>query len=200
MIVVDVETTGLDPQKHSIVSIGAIDFNNPTNEYYCVCSPRPGARIDPKALKVNGLKINWFRMEHLARVQKSLEAAVANFFCWTKFIEDRTLAGTNIDFDQDFLQDAAKRYGLEWPFGYRVVDLHAVCYSHHLSRGIDPPLKDGKSALSNNEMLKYVGLPEEPEPHTALRGAKMEAEAFSRLIYRRSILEEFSKYEIPKYL
>ena len=34
MIIVDVETTGIDPEKHSIVSIGAVDFSNPSNEFY----------------------------------------------------------------------------------------------------------------------------------------------------------------------
>jgi DNA polymerase III epsilon subunit-like protein len=34
MIIIDVETTGPDPKKHSIVSVGAIDFLNPANQFY----------------------------------------------------------------------------------------------------------------------------------------------------------------------
>ena len=46
----------------------------------------------------------------------------------------------------------------------------------------------------------YVGLPPEPKPHHALTGAKVEAEALSRLLFGKILLKEFAHYEIPKYL
>lgn len=44
------------------------------------------------------------------------------------------------------------------------------------------------------------GLPNEPIPHNALTGAKMEAEAFSRFIYGKSFFKEFENYPVPHYL
>jgi hypothetical protein len=43
-------------------------------------------------------------------------------------------------------------------------------------------------------------LPPEPYPHNGLRGAKIEAEALSRLIYGKNLLEEYKEFKIPQYL
>ena len=37
MIVLDTESTGLNPLTDSILSIGAIDLNDPTNQFYDEC-------------------------------------------------------------------------------------------------------------------------------------------------------------------
>ena len=93
-----------------------------------------------------------------------------------------------------------ERYGLRWEFGYRTVDLHSLGFAHYIKRGRIPPIKDRRTAISLDKILGYVGMPEEPKPHNALTGAKMEAEAFSRLIEGKPLLEEFKKYLIPYYL
>ena len=54
MIVVDVETSGLDDEKNSLLSIGAVDFYNPKNQFYGECRVREGAEVNPEALEVNG--------------------------------------------------------------------------------------------------------------------------------------------------
>ncbi|MBI5065216.1 3'-5' exonuclease [Candidatus Woesearchaeota archaeon] len=196
MIVVDVETTGLSPEKNSIVSIGAVDFANPENQFYGECQVWDGAEIDDFALKVNG-----FTEEQVKDLsKKSLNDLVSEFLIWTEKFADKTIAGENPSFDTGFLEDSAKRYDLNWPFGYRIVDLHTLSYSNYLSRELQPQIKKNKSDLSLNKTLVYVGLPEEPNPHNALIGAKMEAEAFSRIICGTNLLKEFEQYKIPVYL
>jgi len=54
MIVLDVEATGTEPHKHSIVSVGALDIANPTNRFYMECRAWDGAHIMDEALAVNG--------------------------------------------------------------------------------------------------------------------------------------------------
>ena len=54
MIVADLETTGLDSRKHSILSIGAMDFENQENTFYGECRIRENSEIDEEALRVNG--------------------------------------------------------------------------------------------------------------------------------------------------
>ena len=54
MIIVDVESSGVDPVKHSLLSIGAIDFLNPKNQFYGECRVWDGAHIMDEALAVNG--------------------------------------------------------------------------------------------------------------------------------------------------
>jgi len=196
MIVVDVETTGLDPQKHSIVSIGTVDFSNPENRFYQECCIWDGAEVTPEALEVNGFTEEDVRDPN----KKTLEKVIKEFFEWIKNIEDKTIAGQDPAFDKSFLQASAERYGIEWKLGHRTVDLHSVCYFHYLKRGLVPPTKEGRTALNLDKIANYVGLPDESKPHHALNGAKLEAEAFSRFIYGKPLFGEFAKFSVPNYL
>ena len=196
MIVVDVETTGLDPRKNSIVSVGALDMYNPKNQFYKECKIWDGAEVSDMALKING-----FSREEITNPNKeSLDSLVNSFIDWTKDIPNATIAGENPSFDRDFLKYSAKMYGIDWKFTHRTIDMHSICYAHQEKRGLSIPLKNSSSNLNSGLILNYVGLPEEPMPHNALMGAKMEAEAFSRLIYGKILLEEFEEHPIPEYL
>lgn len=195
MIVLDVETTGIDHNKNSIVSIGAVDFGEPKNQFYEECRIWDGAEIDNKALAING-----FSRNKVKNMKNKLDSALSHFICWSERVSDMILAGENPSFDRDFLRSSYEMYGLHWPFGYRTIDLHSLCYEHKLKRGIQMPLVKGRSYLSLDTILEYVGMPAEPKQHIALNGAKMEAEAFSRFIYGRGLLDEFSEFKIPSYL
>ncbi len=196
MIVIDVETTGLDPKKNSIVSIGAIDFSNPQYQFYQECKIWDGAEIADEALAING-----FTREQITNPnKKTLEQTMRDLIKWMSPIEDQTLAGENPSFDRDFLINSFLRYNLNQRLGHRTIDLHSLAYSHHLKRKVQIPLKKSRTDLNTDKILNYVGLPSEPKPHHALTGAKMEAEAFSRLIYGKSLLEEFKDFPIPDYL
>ncbi len=52
MLVVDVEASGTDEYKHSIVSVGALDLANPTNRFYEECRVWDGAHIMDEAMAV----------------------------------------------------------------------------------------------------------------------------------------------------
>ena len=54
MLIVDVEASGTEYHKHSIVSIGALDLENPENQLYIECQIWDGAHINPEALEVCG--------------------------------------------------------------------------------------------------------------------------------------------------
>ena len=196
MIVVDVETTGLDPKKHSIVSIGAVDFSKPENQFYQECRIWDGAKVSPEALEVNGFSEEEVRDPH----KKTLEEVIKGFFKWVEKLPEKTIAGQDPSFDKGFLKASAERCGIEWTLGHRTVDLHSICYFHHLKKGINPPTKEGRTALNLDKIANYVGLPEEPKPHNALTGAKVEAEAFSRFVFGKLLLEEFEKFPIPDHL
>lgn len=200
MIVVDVETTGIYHKKNSIISIGAVDFFNPENFFYKECRIWDNAEIMPESLKING-----FTIEQIKDPNKmSLAGAVRDFLSWANKCDDTTLAGHNPVFDILFLKDSAQRYKLEWNLGRegigRSIDLHTLCYSNHLKRGLNPPLKNDRTDLNLNKVLCYVGLFDEPYPHNALTGAKLEAEAFSRLIYGKNLIKEFKNYPVPNFL
>jgi DNA polymerase III epsilon subunit-like protein len=193
MIIVDVETTGIDEIKHAILSVGAIDSDNPDNQFYEECRAWDGAHIDSEALNING-----FSREQTSDEKKQTDKElIEHFITWSKTISDQTLAGQNPSFDRDFLHRAADRYHIEWPFAFRTIDQHSVCFTHMIKRGLIPPKIKNHSGLNSDTIMQYVGIPTEPHPHNALNGAKVAAEALSRLFYNKQLLPEFKKYPIP---
>ena len=195
MIVVDVETTGLEQHKNSIVSIGAIEFEKPRNQFYEECRIWDGAEIDDYALKINGFT----REQIIDSNKQSLEEAVKKFLAWAENIEDRTPAGENPSFDIGFLNNSCNRYQIKWTLGHRSVDMHSLAYLDHIKREQKIPLSKNRTSLNTNKILNYVGLPAEPDPHHALNGAVLEAEAFCKLIYYGMTLTvKFGHYELPE--
>lgn len=192
MIVADIEASGLDPKKHSILSIGAIEFEHPERRFYGECRMWDGAGIMSDAIKVNG-----FTKEGCVDPEKqSLKELMDNFLLWVDSCEDKTLGGKNPSFDRDFLNDSFARSHIGWHFAYRTLDLTSMAYMDMVKRNIAVPTKNNRADISLDSLLVYLGIPEEPKPHNALNGALYEAEAFSRLLYSRNILPEFKQYPI----
>ncbi len=195
MIVLDIEASGVDYHKNSILSLGALDFDNPDNRLYLECRVWEGAHINPDALAVCG-----FTEEEAKDSGKETEAQlIAQFLTWAEGIEDRTLAGQNVSFDRDFVRAGCERAKYEYPFAYRTIDTHTLAYMHHVLHGKDIPFKNRHSGLDLDAILNYVGIPNEPEPHNALTGALSHAEVIARLLYGKKLLPEFDLYSIPLY-
>lgn len=196
MLVTDCEMTGLEPTLHSILSVGAVDFEHPERQLYEECRVWDGAKIEDEALAVNG-----FTYEQTTDLHKQTEGElVRKFISFADGMADITIAGQNVFTDLYFLQAAAKRAGhTAWPFAHRIIDIHTLAYEHMIKRGLTPPLDPEKrhSKLNLDAALTYCGIPEEPKPHNALTGAKCNAEVISRLLYDKKLLPEFEQYAIP---
>lgn len=196
MIAVDVEATGTEPHKHSILSVGAVDLMEPARQFYEECRAWDGAKIEDEALAVCG-----FTREQAADPNKQSEAELVHKFIeWALKSEDRTLAGQNPSFDRDFLKYAAERAGhTEWPFAHRTLDTHTMAWMHMAKRGMTPLIDKEKkrSALDLDAVLNYCGIPMEPTPHNALTGGKSHAEVISRLLWDKKLLPEFAQFDIP---
>lgn len=195
MLILDIEASGTNYEKHSIVSIGAVDLDNPENRFYGECKIWDGAHIMDGALEVNG-----FTEAEITDETKMSEAElVAKFMEWTESFSDRTLCGQNVSFDRDMLRAGAERAGINWTLAYRTLDTHSLCWMHMVKRGFTPPIdaEHKRSALNLDAILNYCGIPSEPEPHNALTGALCHGEVVSRLLYDKQLLPEFSQYSIP---
>ena len=207
MIVVNVGTTGTNPYKHSIVSIGAIDtlkFLNGSEEplFYGECRMRQGAEIEKEidektnstrypALEVNGFTEAQVRYNN----KESHEEIMHRFRFWLNTSQNRTFCGENIFFYMSFLREAFLSSGYDKKLvhqliGTRGLDIHTTSYDNHERNNIEVPMKNEKSALSLDEILKYVGLPPEQKPHNALIGAILEAEARWRLVHGTSLFKD----------
>ncbi len=193
MIIVDVEASGIDPQKNSLLSIGAVDFENPERIFYEECRIWDGAQISDEALLVNG-----FSREEIVDKNKKTEAdIVISFLHWVEQVKEHTLAGQNPSFDLGFIHFACLRNKINFTLAYRTIDLHSVCFAHMMARKIEPLVEKGRSGIDSDFIMKYVGIPAEPKPHIALNGAIWETEAFGRLLKNEILLEKFKDYVIP---
>lgn len=196
MIAVDVEATGIGPDTHSILSVGAVDLSDPTRQLYEECRAWEGAHINDEALLVNGFS----KVQATDPAKQSEGELVHKFAAFAEPAPDRTLAGQNVSFDRDILQAAAVRAKhTNWPFAHRTIDSHSLAWMHMVKRGLTPPIDPEKkrSALDLDAILVYCGIPEEPTPHNALTGAKCHAEVISRLLYDKKLLPDFEQYAIP---
>jgi len=194
MIVLDVEASGVDALKHSILSIGAVDLQDPTNQFYDECRVWEGAKIDAEALEVNGFT----KEESISPAKKSEAELIAAFIAWAyDRPQNRTLAAQNVAFDRAFVEAACARAGIECPFAHRTIDTHTLVWGHMRARDIEPPLTNHHSAINLTTALAYCGLPEEETPHNALTGALAHAEVIARIAYTKKLLPEYEHFEIP---
>ena len=198
MISIDWEFTWLDPLKHSIVSLWAIDFLHPENQFYGECRIWQGATWEEEALK-----INWFSVEEIQDKEKmSLEDLIKKFDKWLKTCsKPQILIWQNPKSDMDFLVESYKKAWLRYTLWHRSIDVHSVVFAKHLEIEKKILIEKGKYKINLDEALKFVWIPWwEPKPHIALMWAKCAWEVLSRTIYWKKLLKEFYAYEIPKYL
>lgn len=194
MIALDVEATGTEAGLHSILSLGAVDTDEPENQFYDECRAFDGAHILTEALGVNG-----FTEEEATDQAKKSEAELLKaFFAWANDRpKNKTLLAHNVAFDYSFVYAGARRAGEAFPFAKRTLDLHSLVWLHMAQNNVPPPVGDRHSLISMDFALRYTGIPEEPKPHNALTGALSHAEVFSRIAYNKKLLQEFSAYDIP---
>ncbi|TVQ55556.1 MAG: DNA polymerase III subunit epsilon [Rhodobacteraceae bacterium] len=161
-IVLDTETTGLDPAEgHRVVEIGAVELMNhvPTGRVHHVYI-NPGRPMPPEAEAVHGLTDAFL-------ADKPVFAAVAEAF--VGFVAEARLVIHNAAFDMRFLNAEFERLGLtRWPME-RAVDTVAIARRKYpgspanldaLCRrfGVDNSGREKHGALLDAELLAEVYL------------------------------------------
>jgi DNA polymerase III epsilon subunit-like protein len=191
MISIDCEMTGLDLAKCAVLSVGAVDLQNPERRIYIEMRPFDGAELQEEGLAVCGFSPE--SVQTLQYSQKEGLTLLAQFFDASS---ERTVLGQNVATDVYFLNNAFLREGIDCKIPFRVCDLHSmVCAKLLLSKQIIP-MDERKSTLNLDALLGKAGIPEEPKPHIALTGALSAAEVYFRLIEGRAVLPEFAQYPL----
>jgi DNA polymerase III epsilon subunit-like protein len=192
MIALDCEMSGLDPVNNCILSIGALDLENPSRSYYGECYIPSNKTFDPVSLTINGFSVE----EINDKSKKSLDELMADFKLWLDECTERTLVGQNISMDRAFLNTAFSEAKIDFQFHYRSIDIHSVACAIFLRDGVPLNIEGDRIKMSLDKIAEMVGLEQEPRPHNALTGATYNAEVFSRLVYKKNLIEQFKHLEI----
>lgn len=112
-IVFDLETTGLKPDKHEIIEIGAIKVDRDGEEHLTFSTlVMPEGRISSKITQITGIDRAMIKADGVSR-----EEALTLF---REFVEDLPMIAFNCDFDSGFLRSSCERAGLE-PFPNQMI-------------------------------------------------------------------------------
>lgn len=204
MIVVDLETSGLNHVKCGIWQIGAVDLSN-KEEFFQEARIDEEDIINKEALIIIGKTEEQLRDAN-KQTQKQL---LVNFFKWYSRRKHKIFIAQNPQFDFSFLDIKAKKYGLKLPFGYRVLDLHSIAAFKYLQLKGKFLIEKGNSGMGLSGIIKFCGLKDprviidkgkvikEGKSHSALGDVRLESECFSRLVFGKNFFREYSKFSVP---
>jgi len=202
MIVLDIETSGLDFNKCGLWQIGAIDLDNPKNTFL------EEARIDDEDVILNDLKAKKTVFEVIGKTEEELKdkskqtqkELIENFFKWCKNIKIKNCLCQNPQFDLGFIWVKARKYGLEIPIHHRAFDLHSIASLKHFQLNNKFLIKGDHSDMGLKNILSFCGIQDNRGVHNALEDCKLTAECFSRIVYGKNLSLEYIDFPIPNYL
>lgn len=178
VVVVDIETTGLDPARHSIIEIGAVALADDRRVFETRCRVWPGSKWDKRAERVHGQS----QAACSDPIRPTEAEAVELLAGWLRYhwaVGQLTLAGMNPRFDLDFLLAASTRgpgHVLSGLFSHRTLDMHSLAVAL-----TDADLRE----LHTDGIYRTLGFDDEPHPHRALTGALREREAILAMLDRQ---------------
>jgi DNA polymerase III epsilon subunit-like protein len=183
LLIVDTETGGVDPGMHSILSVGAVVWDDgQLGAEFEVLIAEDSIQVTERAMEINGIDLSAHRCSGL-----SPASAMARFaeFLREHFRDELAtgakiaLAGHNIGFDIGFLKRLCRYAGVEFDafFSHRSLDTAAVIRFLSLA-GVLPLASAG-----SDEAFSYFGVPfGAGTRHTALGDARATAHLLNSLI------------------
>lgn len=174
LALIDVETTGLDPDRHEMIDIGAIYIESDGRElgrFFVRMQPAHPERVDPSAQAVNGFSVE--RWQSLGAVSAAEAADLFEAF-HQSMAKDRKVIFTafNVWFDQAFVSRwlAREQHSFRHWYHYQVLDLPSMAWAR------------GLRGLTGTEIAAALGIADEtrdPLQHTGETGA-----VFNLAVYR----------------
>lgn len=174
-LVFDVETTGLDPQKHAMVQLAAIPVINGIKgePFVSYLKPHEGAVIDPGALKINKLTY-----EQIMEFPDAKEV-MHKFIDWVDSHETLfALMGHNVPFDRKFLYTTLNRNAMNMQYitRFRTVDFCTL----EMARTVFKGKRNAPERMNLGALCKFFQIPLE-NAHDAMADIVACYEVFLRL-------------------
>ncbi len=165
---IDLETTGLDPQVHEIIELGAVIVDQNTLEelesFEIKVKPKSIETADPEALAVN----HYNPQDWVFAVD--LKPALEHFI---GKVRGTIIVAHNLFFDWAFLEQAMRQEGLR-EFDHRKLDLFSIAWAKLHS-------DEWAEKFSLRALCEYLGV-QNPRAHTALSDARTAHLVFKKLM------------------
>ncbi len=163
VLIVDVETTGLDPVRHACIEVGAVLLKEDLTileEFSSLVAPWEGAEVSDDALGVSKISL-----QELGQARDIAEVIREFHECFCSDNSTPLLAGWNVWFDAAFLRKGYQRAGFVWPFSHRMLDVQSIVLFFARLH-----------AISQEQVIEsYLG---EKQRHRALNDARHTAQVF----------------------
>lgn len=160
IVFVDIETTGLDPQRHTIFEIALItpDFER---TYWLKMTPDELGAADSMALQINRY--------YNRRAGHTINDPALSAQEIAKLTAHSVLAGNNVKFDQQFLDVWMRKHGAAPAWNYHVLDVPTFAAGYLLREAVklEPPFKSSKVSRAFD-----VPEPAGDNAHTAMADAQ----------------------------
>ncbi len=176
ILLIDLETTGLDASKQEIIQLAAVLLDKKTLEekeaFDTYIRPARWAKRNRESMEVNG--ITWRQVKDAPGLKK----AIADFE--TLFGSDVVLAYYGGPVDMDFLRAAYKKIRRKFRFDYHYFNLWGVFFAYLAVRD---KLRDNKkfTGFTLDDFMKEFDLKSENR-HDALEDCRIEAEILRRVL------------------
>ena len=164
--IVDVETTGLNPNYHEMIDIGIIIINQNLEikgQYFSKVLPSFPERIDPMAQNINGFDLQRWTQEEAISEEELINQM--NIFL-NNYIGKPIFIAFNSWFDSGFLRNLLNEHDYkfnDW-FDYRVLDIPSIA----LACGYFPKTPDFNEKLAT--LLEVQPETKDPLKHTGESG------------------------------
>jgi len=158
LVVIDLETTGLEPQKDAILEIGAVRYDPAREPVTFQQLINPGRLVPPVITQLTGIT------NEDIRTAPTLQAILPGFI---EFVGDDPVVGQNVRFDLEFLQD------------HNALIRNKIIDTRELGAVLLP--RANRYSLGALAEHFEIEMPEEHRAHRALDDARMTLAVFLRL-------------------
>jgi len=173
---IDLETTGLEPDKHEIIEIGIVLVEQSISdekkmkmevleEFEVKVKPEHIENADPVGLRINHYnEKDWL---FAADLQNALRTV-------SEKTKGAIMVGHNVAFDFAFLENAFERLGIENKMHYHKLDTISIAFAKLYGH-------ENIDKLSLRVLCEYLGI-KNARAHSALSDARATLEVFQKLM------------------
>lgn len=179
LLVLDIESTGLDFTKHELIQIAAILLDKKTlkekSRFETFIKPKHWAKRDPESMAVN--QITW----DMLKDAPDLKTALKKF--QRKFGSNVIIAPYGTILDTLMLRVSYRQCKMVYPYDYHVYDIWPLLYTYMASHKL---LKNKHrfSGFSLDDAAKHFKIKVPAGRHTALVDCEVEADVLRHILKR----------------